>query len=97
MGRGDLGRQVGVIDGGDLPIVNQIALKIYEGLEVLLDDLPQLRPDAQHHEPGGVGGLSAEPHKKLMLDTSREAQASAARLTRSVDNRRAKKELEPSA
>jgi len=35
--------------------------------------------------PRGVEGLS-EPHKKLMLDTSREAQAKCRELTESVDN-----------
>ena len=46
VGRGDLGRQAGVIDGGDLPIVNHDRAQDLRGLEILLDDLPQLRPDA---------------------------------------------------
>ena len=35
----------GVIDGGDLPIVNMKLLKIYEVSKYCLDDLSQLRSD----------------------------------------------------
>ena len=56
LGRGDLGRQVGR-DRRRRPADRQPdRAQDLRGLEILLDDLPQLRADAQHHEPRGVGG-----------------------------------------
>ena len=85
----------GVIDGGDLPIVNQIALKIYEVSKYCSMTFHNYGPTLNTMNLAVWEGLS-EPHKKLMLDTSREAQAKCRELTESVDNfAAAKKELEP--
>ena len=55
VGRGDLGRQVGR-DRRRRPADRQPdRAEDLRGLEVLLDDLPQLRPDAQRHEPRRCG------------------------------------------
>jgi TRAP-type transport system periplasmic protein len=87
--------QQGVIDGGDLPVVNMIALKVYEvskyfsmtghnyGSTVVIMNLAlwnSLRPDQQ----------------KLLLDTGREAQGVVRKITESLDTLAAAKEqLEP--
>ena len=85
----------GVIDGGDLPIVNQIALKIYEVSKYCSMTFHNYGPTLNTMNLAVWEGLS-EPHKKLMLDTSREAQAKCRELTESVDNfAAAKRELEP--
>ena len=44
----------GVIDGGDLPIVNMEALKIYEVSKFCLADVPQLRPEQRGDEPADL-------------------------------------------
>ena len=85
----------GVIDGGDLPIVNQIALKIYEVSKYCSMTFHNYGPTLNTMNLAVWEGLS-DPHKKLMLDTSREAQSKCRELTESVDNfATAKKELEP--
>src|SRR6476469_200047 len=85
----------GVIDGGDLPIVNQIALKIYEVSKYCSMTFHNYGPTLNTMNLAVWEGLS-DPHKKLMLDTSREAQAKCRELTESVDNlEAAKKALEP--
>ena len=85
----------GVIDGGDLPIVNQIALKIYEVSKYCSMTFHNYGPTLNTMNLAVWEGLS-DPHKKLMLDTSREAQTKCRELTESVDNfAAAKKELEP--
>ena len=85
----------GVIDGGDLPIVNQIALKIYEVSKYCSMTFHNYGPTLNTMNLGVWESLS-EPQKKLMLDTSREAQDKIRQLTESVDNfAAAKKELEP--
>jgi TRAP-type C4-dicarboxylate transport system substrate-binding protein len=85
----------GVIDGGDLPIVNQIALKIYEVSKYCSMTFHNYGPTLNTMNLAVWESLS-EPQKKLMLDTSREAQAKCRELTESVDNfAAAKKELEP--
>ena len=85
----------GVIDGGDLPIVNQIALKIYEVSKYCSMSFHNYGPTLNTMNLATWEGLS-EPHKKLMLDTSREAQEKCRQLTESVDNfEAAKRELEP--
>jgi TRAP-type transport system periplasmic protein len=87
--------QQGVIDGADLPVVNMVPLKAYEvskyysmtghnyGACVIAMNLQMfndLRPDQQ----------------KLVMDTAREAQAVARKVTESVDTlETAKKQLEP--
>ena len=85
----------GVIDGGDLPIVNQIALKIYEVSKYCSMTFHNYGPTLNTMNLATWEGLS-DAHKKLMLDTSREAQEKCRQLTESVDNfEAAKKELEP--
>jgi tripartite ATP-independent transporter DctP family solute receptor len=85
----------GVIDGGDLPIVNQIALKIYEVSKYCSMTFHNYGPTLNVMNLEVWNGLS-DAHKKLMLDTSREAQAKIRELTESVDNiAAARKELEP--
>jgi len=85
----------GVIDGGDLPIVNQIALKIYEVSKYCSMTFHNYGPTLNTMNLATWESLSPA-HKKLMLDTSREAQAKCRELTESVDNfAAAKKELEP--
>jgi len=85
----------GVIDGGDLPIVNQVALKIYEVSKFCSMTFHNYGPTLNTMNLAVWEGLS-DPHKKLMLDTSREAQEKIRQATESVDNiAAAKKELEP--
>jgi len=85
----------GVIDGGDLPIVNQIALKIYEVSKYCSMTFHNYGPTLNTMNLATWESLSPA-HKKLMLDTSREAQEKIRQLTESVDNfAAAKKELEP--
>jgi TRAP-type C4-dicarboxylate transport system substrate-binding protein len=84
----------GVIDGGDLPIVNQIALKIYEVSKYCSMTFHNYGPTLNTMNLATWESLS-DAHKKLMLDTSREAQEKCRQLTESVDNiGAAKKELE---
>jgi TRAP-type C4-dicarboxylate transport system substrate-binding protein len=85
----------GVIDGGDLPIVNQVALKIYEVSKHCSMTFHNYGPTLNTMNLATWEGLSPA-HKKLMLDTSREAQDKIRQLTESVDNlEAAKKALEP--
>jgi len=85
----------GVIDGGDLPIVNQIALKIYEVSKYCSMTFHNYGPTLNTMNLATWESLSPA-HKKLMLDTSREAQEKIRQGTESVDNfAAAKKELEP--
>ena len=85
----------GVIDGGDLPIVNQIALKIYEVSKYCSMTFHNYGPTLNTMNLAIWESLKPE-HKKIMLDTSREAQAKCRELTESVDNfEAAKKALEP--
>jgi tripartite ATP-independent transporter DctP family solute receptor len=85
----------GVIDGGDLPIVNQLALKIYEVSKYCSMTFHNYGPTLSTMNLATWEGLSPE-HKKLMLDTSREAQDKIRQLTESVDNfAAAKQALEP--
>jgi len=85
----------GVIDGGDLPIVNQVALKIYEVAKFCSMTFHNYGPTLNVMNLDVWNGLS-DAHKKLIMDTSREAQAKIRELTESVDNiAAAKRELEP--
>src|SRR5471032_732145 len=85
----------GVIDGGDLPIVNMLALKIYEVSKYCSMTFHNYGPTLNTMNLAVWEGLS-DPHKKLMLDTSREAQTKCRELTESVDNfAAAKAALEP--
>ncbi len=85
----------GVIDGGDLPIVNQIALKIYEVSKYCSMTFHNYGPSVNVMNLEVWNGLTPA-QQKLMLDPSREAQTKCRGLTESVDNfAAAKKELEP--
>lgn len=85
----------GVIDGGDLPIVNMVALKIFEVSKYCSMTFHNYGPTLSCMNLGVWEGLT-DPQKKLLLDTSREAQAKIREATESVDNvTAAKKELEP--
>ena len=85
----------GVIDGGDLPIVNQVALKIYEVSKYCSMTYHNYGPTLNTMNLAVWESLS-DPQKKLMLDTSREAQEKIRQATESVDNlAAAKAALEP--
>ena len=85
----------GVIDGGDLPIVNMKALKVYEVSKYASMTFHNYGPTNVVMNLEIFNGLSAE-HKKLLLDVSRETQTRIREATESVDNfAKAKSELEP--
>lgn len=85
----------GVIDGGDLPIVNQVALKVYEVSKYCSMTYHNYGPTLVVMNLEMFNGLTPA-QQKLMLDTSREAQGKIRELTESVDNlAAAKKALEP--
>ncbi len=85
----------GVIDGGDLPIVNMKALKIYEVSKYASLTYHNYGPTNAVMNLEIWNGLSAE-HKKLMMDVARAAQEKIRAATESVDNfAKAKAELEP--
>jgi tripartite ATP-independent transporter DctP family solute receptor len=85
----------GVIDGGDLPIVNQLALKIYEVSKYCSMTFHNYGPTLNTMNLATWESLSPQ-HKKLMLETSREAQDKIRQLTETVDNfAAAKAALEP--
>ncbi len=85
----------GVIDGGDLPIVNMKALKIYEVSKYASLTYHNYGPTNAVMNLEIWNGLSAE-HQKLVMDAAREAQTKIRDLTESVDNfAKAKSELEP--
>ncbi len=85
----------GVIDGGDLPIVNMKALKVYEVSKYASMTYHNYGPTNVVMNLEIWNGLSDE-HKKLMLDVSREAQTKIREATELVDNfAKAKSELEP--
>jgi tripartite ATP-independent transporter DctP family solute receptor len=85
----------GVIDGGDLPIVNQLALKIYDVSKYCSMTFHNYGPTLSCMNLATWESLS-DAHKKIMTDTNREAQAKCRQLTESVDNlAAAKAALEP--
>jgi tripartite ATP-independent transporter DctP family solute receptor len=85
----------GVIDGGDLPIVNMLALKIYEVSKFCSMTFHNYGPTNAVMNLGVWQGLTPA-QQKLMLDLSRQAQVKIRELTESVDNfAAAKKVLEP--
>src|SRR5471032_1676807 len=85
----------GVIDGGDLPIVNMKALKIYEVSKYASLTYHNYGPTNAVMNLDIWNGLSAE-QQKLMMDLSRAAQEKIREATESVDNfAKAKSELEP--
>jgi len=85
----------GVIDGGDLPIVNIKALKVYEVSKYVSMTYHNYGPTNAVMNLDIWNGLSAE-HQKLIMDAAREAQTKIRDLTESVDTfAKAKQELEP--
>ncbi len=85
----------GVIDGGDLPIVNFEALKIYEVSKFCSMTFHNYGPTVNVMNLGIWNDLTPE-HKKLIMDVSREAQQKIRDATESVDNfAKAKALLEP--
>ncbi len=85
----------GVIDGGDLPIVNMDALKIYEVSKYASMTFHNYGPTVNVMNLGIWNELSAD-HKKLIMDVSRAAQEKIREATESVDNfAKAKAVLEP--
>jgi TRAP-type transport system periplasmic protein len=84
-----------VIDGADLPIVNILALKVYEVSKYCSLTFHNYGPTAAVINLELWNGLS-EPHRKILQDASRTAQATVRDLTESVDNlAKAKELLEP--
>jgi tripartite ATP-independent transporter DctP family solute receptor len=85
----------GVIDGGDLPIVNMLALKIYEVSKYCSMTFHNYGPTNAVMNLAVWNGLTPA-QQKMMLDISREAQKKIRDVTESIDNyEEAKKALEP--
>ena len=85
----------GVIDGGDLPIVNMKALKIYEVSKYASLTYHNYGPTNAVINLDIWNGLSAS-QQKLVMDLSRAVQEKIREATESVDNfAKAKSELEP--
>jgi tripartite ATP-independent transporter DctP family solute receptor len=85
----------GVIDGGDLPIVNMKALKIYEVSKFASLTYHNYGPTNAVMNLEIWNGLSAD-QQKLVMDLARAAQEKIREATESVDNfAKAKQELEP--
>jgi tripartite ATP-independent transporter DctP family solute receptor len=85
----------GVIDGGDLPIVNIDALRVYEVSKFCSMTFHNYGPTLIVMNLEMYENLSAE-HRKLLLDLGRAAQNKIRQATESVDNfESAKKLLEP--
>ncbi len=85
----------GVIDGGDLPIVNMKALKIYEVSKYASLTYHNYGPTNAVMNLDVWNGLAVE-HQQLIMDLSRAAQEKIREATESVDNfAKAKSELEP--
>jgi TRAP-type transport system periplasmic protein len=85
----------GVIDGGDLPVVNMKALKIYEVSKFASLTYHNYGPTNAVMNLEIWNGLSAD-QQKLVMDLARAAQEKIREATESVDNfAKAKQELEP--
>lgn len=85
----------GVIDGGDLPIVNMKALKVYEVSKYASLTYHNYGPSNAVMNLDIWNGLTPD-QQKLMMDLSRAAQDKIREVTESVDNfAKAKSELEP--
>jgi tripartite ATP-independent transporter DctP family solute receptor len=85
----------GVIDGGDLPIVNMKALKIYEVSKYASLTYHNYGPTNAVMNLDIWNGLTPD-QQKLVMDLSRAAQGKIREATESVDNfAKAKSELEP--
>jgi tripartite ATP-independent transporter DctP family solute receptor len=87
--------QQGVIDGADLPIVNILALKVYEVSKYCSLTFHNYGPTVSVMNLQVWNGLSKN-EQKLLLDVAREAQERVRHDTESVDNlAKAKELLEP--
>jgi tripartite ATP-independent transporter DctP family solute receptor len=87
--------QQGVIDGADLPIVNILALKVYEISKYCSMTFHNYGPTLSVMNLQVWNGLSKD-EQKLMLDVGREAQERIRKDTESVDSlAKAKELLEP--
>lgn len=85
----------GVIDGGDLPVVNIDALKVYEVSKFASLTYHNYGPSSLNMNLDVWNNLGADM-QKLMIDLAREAQDRVRQATESVDNlEAAKKLLEP--
>jgi TRAP-type C4-dicarboxylate transport system substrate-binding protein len=85
----------GVIDGGDLPIVNMKALKVYEVSKYASMTYHNYGPTNVVMNLEAWSSLTPD-QQKLLLDVSRETQTRIRDATESVDNfAKAKSELEP--
>lgn len=85
----------GVIDGGDLPVVNMKALKIYEVSKYASLTYHNYGPTNAVMNLDIWNGLTPD-QQKLVMDLSRAAQEKIREATESVDNfAKAKAELEP--
>jgi tripartite ATP-independent transporter DctP family solute receptor len=85
----------GVIDGGDLPIVNIKALKVYEVSKYASMTYHNYGPTNVVMNLEAWSGLTPE-QQKLLLDVARETQTRIREATESVDNfAKAKETLEP--
>lgn len=85
----------GVIDGGDLPVVNMKALKIYEVSKYASLTYHNYGPTNAVMNLDIWNGLTPD-QQKLVMDLSRTAQEKIREATESVDNfAKAKAELEP--
>src|SRR4030081_3579306 len=85
----------GVIDGGDLPIVNMLALKIYDVSKYASLTYHNYGPTNAVMNLEVWNGLTPD-QQKLIMDLSRAAQEKIREATESVDNfAKAKSELEP--
>lgn len=85
----------GVIDGGDLPVVNMKALKIYEVSKYASLTYHNYGPTNAVMNLDIWNGLTPD-QQKLVMDLSRTAQEKIREATESVDNfSKAKAELEP--
>ena len=85
----------GVIDGGDLPIVNMKALKIYDVSKYASMTYHNYGPTNAVMNLDVWNGLTPD-QQRLIMDLSRAAQVKIREATESVDNfAKAKSELEP--
>jgi tripartite ATP-independent transporter DctP family solute receptor len=87
--------QQGVIDGADLPIVNILALKVYEVSKYCSLTFHNYGPTVSVMNLAVWNSLTKD-EQKLLLDVAREAQERVRQDTESVDNlAKAKELLEP--
>jgi tripartite ATP-independent transporter DctP family solute receptor len=87
--------QAGVVDGGDLPVVNQLLLKTYEVAKFSSLTYHNYAPTMLVMNLGIWSGLSKE-HQEIVREASKGAQQRVREATESVDSlAKAKELLEP--